>query len=176
MSRVTTPKKIKEIKPGKKNKSIKTRKGPMSIDLAKLGEKKKPNHLLAKSKVTKKVKPNTGHESPNINRGKLVGEADDTGMYNPGYKSSAAKAATKQNVAKGSDFHEKFLSYMIQNHAKVSFGQFAQNIGRFEIAFSNHLNAQKGQAVLNKPAPDMKKYDAAPGSPARAQAQKWIGY
>ena len=112
MPRVTTPKKIKEIKSGKKNKSIKTRKGPMNSDLSKLGEEK-PNHLKSKSKVTKKVKPTTGHESPNINRGKFVGE--DDGMYDQvpqgmEYRTTAAKTASKQNVARGSAYHEQMIS------------------------------------------------------------------
>jgi len=166
MPRVTTPKKIKEIKPGKKNKSIKTRKGPMNIDLSKLGEEK-PNHLKAKSKVTKKVKPTTGHESPNINRGKFVGE--DDGMYDQvpqgmEYRTTAAKTASKQNVARGSAYHEQMINYMVQQHPKVTFGQFKQNASKFEIAFSNHQNAQKAQKVLNKPAPNMNKYKAGPGS------------
>ncbi len=38
MPRVTKAKRIKEIKPGKKNSNIKARKGPMNIDLSKLGE------------------------------------------------------------------------------------------------------------------------------------------
>ncbi len=38
MPRVTKPKRIKEIKPGKKNSNVKARKGPMNIDLSKLGE------------------------------------------------------------------------------------------------------------------------------------------
>jgi hypothetical protein len=38
MPRVTKPKRIEQIKPGKKNKNVKARKGPMSIDLSKLGE------------------------------------------------------------------------------------------------------------------------------------------
>ena len=33
MPRVTKPKRIKEIKPGKKNSNVKARKGPMNIDL-----------------------------------------------------------------------------------------------------------------------------------------------
>ena len=36
----------------------------------------KPNHLRANSKKPKMVKPNKGHMSPNVNRGKLVGEGD----------------------------------------------------------------------------------------------------
>jgi len=36
----------------------------------------KPNHLKAKSKKPKLIKPNKGHESRNVTRGKLVGEAD----------------------------------------------------------------------------------------------------
>ncbi len=38
MPRVTKPKRIEQIKPGKKNKNVKARKGPMNIDLSKLGE------------------------------------------------------------------------------------------------------------------------------------------
>ena len=38
MPRVTKPKRIEQIKPGKKNKNVKARKGPMSINLSKLGE------------------------------------------------------------------------------------------------------------------------------------------
>jgi hypothetical protein len=37
----------------------------------------KPNHLRAKSKKPKLIKPNKGHESKNATRGKLVGEADE---------------------------------------------------------------------------------------------------
>jgi hypothetical protein len=39
-------------------------------------EARKPNHLRASDKKPKLIKPNLGHESPNVNRGKLVGEAD----------------------------------------------------------------------------------------------------
>jgi len=41
-----------------------------------ISEVTKPNHLKAKSKKPKLIKPNKGHESRNVTRGKLVGEAD----------------------------------------------------------------------------------------------------
>ena len=46
------------------------------MNIADIVESRKPNHLRASDKVPKKIKPNKGHESPNVNRGKLVGEAD----------------------------------------------------------------------------------------------------
>jgi hypothetical protein len=42
-----------------------------------ISEVTKPNHLKAKTKKPKLIKPNKGHESRNVTRGKLVGEADE---------------------------------------------------------------------------------------------------
>ena len=42
-----------------------------------ISEVTKPNQLKAKSKKPKLIKPNKGHESRNVTRGKLVGEADE---------------------------------------------------------------------------------------------------
>ena len=86
MPRVRKAKKIKKITAGKKHKNF--RKGPMNIDLSKLGEEEMENKdpILSKLKEkykTMKVKPTTGHESPNKMRGKMVGEAPGEmgGMY-----------------------------------------------------------------------------------------------
>lgn len=97
MPRVRKAKKIKKITAGKKHKNF--RKGPMNIDLSKLGEEEMENKdpILSKlkekyaskkyaktsDKNTMKVKPTTGHESPNKMRGKMVGEAPGEmgGMY-----------------------------------------------------------------------------------------------
>lgn len=171
MSRVTTPKKIKEIKPGKKNKSIKTRKGPMNIDLAKLGEKKKPNHLLAKSKVTKKVKPSTGHESPNVNRGKFVGE--DDGMYdNPPQASRNARAnqAASRQATRSNEFNWKeFYEWVFTNYSSKPGAQIIQQKDALMMKYQNAINKAKAEKQLNAPKQNYKQYDNAPGS---AQGQK----
>jgi hypothetical protein len=171
MSRVTTPKKIKEIKPGKKNKSIKTRKGPMNIDLAKLGEKKKPNHLLAKSKVTKKVKPSTGHESPNVNRGKFVGE--DDGMYdNPPQASRNARAnqAASRQATRSNEFNWKeFYEWVFTNYSSKPGAQIIQQKDALMMKYQNAINKAKAEKQLNAPKQNYKQYDNAPDS---AQGQK----
>ena len=95
MPRVTKPKRIKEIKPGKKNSNVRKRRGPMNIDLSKLGEEveamrdlvERAKQVKAKSKMPKKMKPNTGHESPHPYQGQLVGEADDEGWLATNTKS-----------------------------------------------------------------------------------------
>jgi len=46
------------------------------MNIADIVEARKPNQLRASDKKPKLIKPNLGHESPNVNRGKLVGEAD----------------------------------------------------------------------------------------------------
>ena len=58
----------------------------------------KINQITEKAKQVKatdskpaKIKPNTGHESPHPMRGKLVGEDQDTGMYNPKQPESPTK-------------------------------------------------------------------------------------
>lgn len=122
MPRVTKPKRIKEIKPGKKNSNVRKRRGPMNIDLSKLGEDK-PNHLKAKSKVTKKVKPSTGHESPNINRGKFVGEADDEGMYN----NPELRRAAKRDQAVNKEFAiGNFYAWAMEKYPNITLGQMKQ--------------------------------------------------
>lgn len=46
------------------------------MNIADIVEARKPNQLRASDKKPKLIKPNLGHESPNVNRGKLVGEGD----------------------------------------------------------------------------------------------------
>ena len=48
-------------------------------------------HAKAKDKKPKLNKPNTGHESPHPMQGKMVGEDQDTGMYNPKQPESPTK-------------------------------------------------------------------------------------
>tara|TARA_Y100000389_G_C16987206_1_gene283132 strand:- start:37 stop:477 length:441 start_codon:yes stop_codon:yes gene_type:complete len=43
----------------------------------KITEVTKPNQLKANSRTPKVIKPSKGHESRNVTRGKLVGEADE---------------------------------------------------------------------------------------------------
>ena len=118
MPRVRKAKKIKKITAGKKHKNF--RKGPMNIDLSKLGEEEMENKdpILSKlkekyaskkyaktsDKNTMKVNPTTGHESPNKMRGKLVGEAPGEmgGMYmnkdNMATNKKPARQSTKADM------------------------------------------------------------------------------
>lgn len=170
MPRVTKPKRIKEIKPGKKNSNVKARKGPMNIDLSKLGEDK-PNHLKAKSKVTKKVKPSTGHESPNVNRGKFVGE--DDGMYdNPPQASRNARAnqAAKRQASRTNEFNWKeFYEWVFTTYPNKPGAQYVAQKDALIMKYQNAVNKANAEKVLNAPKQDYKQYDNAPGS---AQGQK----
>ncbi len=146
MPRVTKPKRIKEIKPGKKNKNVKARKGPMNIDLSKLGEDK-PNHLKAKSKVTKKVKPTTGHESPNINKGKFVGEADDEGMYNnTQFRTGAMKQAAARDAKANQQFGiGNFFAWAMKKYPKLTLGQLEQRMPSLEREYGQEKAMRKAE-------------------------------
>ena len=139
MPRVTKPKRIKEIKPGKKNSNVRKRRGPMNIDLSKLGEDK-PNHLKAKSKVTKKVKPSTGHESPNINRGKFVGEADDAGMYN----NPELRRAAKRDQAVNKEFAiGNFYAWAMEKYPNITLGQVKQKFPSLQREYSQEKTMRR---------------------------------
>lgn len=186
MPRVTKSKKIKKIVAGKKQQNFK-RKGPMNIDLSKLGEEEMENKdpILSKlkekyaskkyaktsDKNTMKVKPTTGHESPNKMRGKMVGEApEDTGMYNqdnqrqnvPQKQTAQAQMQTKRDDARQQNivFSERdFRIWMEQNHSNKTYGAVGQNLARFQMLFQNAQNKAKAEKELNKPATDYSKYN-----------------
>ena len=155
MPRITKPKRIKEIKPGKKNKNVKARKGPMNIDLSKL--EGKANQLKANSKVTKKVTPTTGHESPNINRGMLVGskynEAEDDQIRN-----AKADAAARRQSSRTSEFNWKeFYEWVFTNAPGKTGKQIAGQRDALIIQYQNAMNKARGEKVLNKKATDYSK-------------------
>jgi len=175
MPRVRKAKKIEKIVSGKKHKNFKKPKGPLSIDLSKLGEDEVENNdpILSKlkekyaskkyaktsDKNTMKVKPTTGHESPNKMRGKMVGEADDTGMYNPRQTAVAqrqAKADSQRNIVFD---HEAFRKYIVQNYPNKTYGAIEQNLVRYQMEFQNAQNKAKGEKELNKPNQDYSQYD-----------------
>ena len=176
MPRVVKAKKIKKITAGKKHKNFK-KKGPMNIDLSKLGEEEMENKdpILSKlkekyaskkyaktsDKNTMKVKPTTGHESPNKMRGKMVGEADDTGMYNQ-RQSVAAKMQGKRDAARQQNIvfdHEAFRMYMVQNHGNKTYAAVNQNLVKYQTEFQNAQNKARAEKELNKPKQDYSKYD-----------------
>ena len=175
MPRVKKAKKIEKIVSGKKHKNFKKPKGPLSIDLSKLGEEEVENNdpILSKlkekyaskkyaktsDKNTMKVKPTTGHESPNKMRGKMVGEADDTGMYNQRQTAVAqrqARADTQRNIVFD---HEAFRQYIVKNHPNKTYGAIEQNLVRYQMEFQNAQNKSRAEKELNKPAQDFSKYD-----------------
>ena len=175
MPRVRKAKKIEKIVSGKKHKNFKKPKGPLSIDLSKLGEEEVENNdpILSKlkekyaskkyaktsDKNTMKVKPTTGHESPNKMKGKMVGEADDTGMYNQ-RQSAAAKMQGKRDSARQQNIvfnHEEFRQYMVQNHPNKTYAAVEQNLVKYQMEFQNAQNREKGEKVLNKPKQDFSK-------------------
>lgn len=177
MPRVRKAKKIKKITAGKKHKNF--RKGPMNIDLSKLGEEEMENNdpILSKlkekyaskkyaktsDKNTMKVKPTTGHESPNKMRGKMVGEApEDTGMYNQDNQrqSVAAKTQAKRDAARQQNIvfdHEKFRQYIVQNHGNKTYIAVDQNLVKYQTEFQNAGNKARAEKELNKPKQDFSK-------------------
>ena len=200
MPRVRKAKKIEKIVSGKKHKNFKKPKGPLSIDLSKLGEDEVENNdpILNKlkekyaskkyaktsDKNTMKVKPTTGHESPNKMRGKMVGEAPDKmgGMYmnkdqmattlNPKDQMATTKKPARQstkadmqiqrdlaNAARTVFNHEEFRKYMVQNHGSKTYAAVNQNLVRYQMEFQNAQNKAKGEKELNKPKQDFSKYD-----------------
>ena len=142
MPRVTKPKRIKEIKPGKKNSNIRKRRGPMSIDLSKLGEEveamkdlvERAKQVKAKSKMPKKSKPNVGHQSPHPYQGQLVGEADDEGMYNNDqFRSSALAQADRKDKAVNKEFAiGNFYAWAMNKYPKLTLGQMKQRMPQLE--------------------------------------------
>jgi len=175
MPRVRKAKKIEKIVSGKKHKNFKKPKGPLSIDLSKLGEDEVENNdpILSKlkekyaskkyaktsDKNTMKVKPTTGHESPNKMRGKMVGEADDTGMYNQRQTAVAqrqARADSQRNIVFD---HDAFRQYIVQNHPNKTYAAVEQNLVKYQMEFQNAQNKARGEKALNKPKQDYKKYD-----------------
>lgn len=177
MPRVRKAKKIEKIVSGKKHKNFKKPKGPLSIDLSKLGEDEVENNdpILKKlkekyaskkyaktsDKNTMKVKPTTGHESPNKMRGKMVGEAEDTGMYNQ-RQSSAARMQGKRDSVRQQNIvfnHEEFRKYMVQNHGNKTYAAVDQNLVKFQMEFQNAQSKANAEKELNKPKQDFSKYD-----------------
>jgi len=178
MPRVVKSKKIKKITAGKKHKNFK-KKGPMNIDLSKLGEQEMENNdpILNKlkekyaskkyaktsDKNTMKVKPTTGHESPNKMRGKMVGEADDQGMYNQPRQSVAAKMQGKRDSARQQNIvfdHEAFRQYMVNVHGNKTYKAIDQNLVKYQMEFQNAQNKAKGEKELNKPKQDYSQFDS----------------
>lgn len=178
MPRVKKAKKIEKIVSGKKHKNFKKPKGPLSIDLSKLGEEEVENNdpILSKlkekyaskkyaktsDKNTMKVKPTTGHESPNKMKGKMVGEADDTGMYNQPRQTAAAKMQGKRDSARQQNIvfnHEEFRQYMVQNHPNKTYAAVEQNLVKYQMEFQNAQNKSRAEKELNKPVQDFSKYD-----------------
>ena len=191
MPRVRKAKKIEKITAGKKHKNFKKPKGPLSIDLSKLGEEEmEKDPILAKLKEkysSKKyaktsdpigkpsVKPTTGHESPNKMKGKFVGEApDDTGMYNQPRQSAVAKMQQKRDAQRQQNIvfdHEAFRQYMVQNHGSKTYAAIDQNLVKYQMEFQNAQNKAKGEKELNKPKQDFSKYD----EPAYKRAGRKLG-
>ena len=175
MPRVRKAKKIKKITAGKKHKNFKKPKGPLSIDLSKLGEEEmEKDPILAKlkekyagkkyaktsDKNTMKVKPNTGHESPNKMRGKMVGEAEDTGMYNQPRQTSFAQRQAKADSQRNIVFdHDAFRKFIVQNYPNKTYAAVEQNLVKYQMEFQNAQNKAKGEKELNKAQQDFSKYD-----------------
>ena len=177
MPRVRKAKKIKKITAGKKHKNFKKPKGPLSIDLSKLGEEEmEKDPILAKLKekyAGKKyaktsdpigkpsVKPTTGHESPNKMKGKYVGEApQDTGMYNQPRQTSIAQRQAKADSQRNIVFdHEAFRQYLVKNYGNKTYAAIDQNLVKYQMEFQNAQNKAKGEKELNKPEQDFSQYD-----------------
>jgi len=181
MPRVVKSKKIKKITAGKKHKNFK-KKGPMNIDLSKLGEEEMENNdpILSKlkekyaskkyaktsDKNTMKVKPTTGHESPNKMRGKMVGEApEDTGMYNQDNQrqSVAAKTQAKRDAARKDSMAfnwQDFFTHLMNNHSSKTLKVVGQNLVKYQMEFQNAGNKAKGEKELNKPKQDYSQFDS----------------
>ena len=153
MPRVTKPKRIKEIKPGKKNSNVRKRRGPMNIDLSKLVEEveamrdlvERAKQVKAKSKMPKKIKPNTGHESPHPFQGQLVGEADDEGMYNNDqFRSSALAQANRKDQAMNKEFAiGNFYAWAMNKYPKLTLGQMKQRMPQLEREYRQEKTARR---------------------------------
>ena len=179
MPRVRKAKKIEKITAGKKHKNFKKPKGPLSIDLSKLGEEEVENNdpILSKlkekyaskkyaktsDKNTMKVKPSTGHESPNKMRGKMVGEAEDTGMYNQPRQSVAAKMQGKRDAARQQNIvfdHEAFRQYMVKVHGNKTYKAIDQNLVKYQMEFQNATAKAEREAELGKKQTDYSQFDS----------------
>jgi hypothetical protein len=176
MPRVVKSKKIKKITAGKKHKNFK-KKGPMNIDLSKLGEEEMENNdpILSKlkekyaskkyaktsDKNTMKVKPTTGHESPNKMRGKMVGEAPGElgGMYIPKQTTKADMQTKRDSARKDSmSFNwQDFFMHLLNNHSNKPMKVFGQNLPKYQMEFQNAQNKAKAEKELNKPKQDFSK-------------------
>ena len=170
MPRVTKPKRIKEIKPGKKNSNVRKRRGPMNIDLSKLGEEveamrdlvERAKQVKAKSKMPKKMKPNAGHESPHPYQGSLVGEAEDTGMYNNDELVRNAKAAqaSRRQSARTNEFNwQDFYEFVFKTYPTKNGEQIMAQRDTLMMKYQNHMNAQNVKSQLSKDKPDYKELD-----------------
>ena len=176
MPRVVKSKKIKKITAGKKHKNFK-KKGPMNIDLSKLGEEGMENKdpILSKlkekyaskkyaktsDKNTMKVKPTTGHESPHKMRGKMVGEAPGEmgGMYMP-RQSTKADMQTKRDAARKDSMAfdwQEFFMHIFKNHPSKTLAVIGQNLVKYQNEFQNAQNKARGEKELNKPTQDYSK-------------------
>ena len=121
-----------------------------------------------------KVKPTTGHESPNKMRGKMVGEAPDKmgGMYmnkdqmattkKPARQSTKADMQIQRDLANAARTvfnHEEFRKYMVQMHGSKTYDAVNQNLVKYQTEFQNAQNKARAEKELNKPKQDFSKYD-----------------
>ena len=142
--------------------------------LAKLKEKYAgKKYAKTSDKNTMKVKPNTGHESPNKMRGKMVGEApEDTGMYNQPRQTSFAQRQAKADSQRNIVFdHEKFRQYLVKNYPNKTYAAIDQNLVKYQMEFQNAQNKAKGEKELNKAQQDFSQYD----EPAYKRAGRKLG-
>ena len=146
--RVTKPKRIKEIKPGKKHKNFRKPKGPLSIDLSKLGEEveamkdlvERAKQVKAKSKMPKKMKPNTGHESPHPYQGQLVGEADDEGMYN---NPELRRAAKKDQDVNKEFAIGNFYAWAMEKYPEITLGQMKERFPQLQREYAQEKTMRR---------------------------------
>tara|TARA_B100000963_G_scaffold37394_1_gene27910 strand:+ start:5403 stop:6143 length:741 start_codon:yes stop_codon:yes gene_type:complete len=183
MPRVRKAKKIKKIKPDKPNKNFKEmnfpkrkgkKKGPLNIDLSKLGEQEmerdsilsnlkekyaSKKYAKTSDKNTFRVEPNTGHESPNKTRGKFVGEADPDPRQR---QSVAAKMQGKRDAARQQNIvfdHEAFRQYMVKNHGTKTYKAIDQNLVKYQMEFQNAQAKGDREAQLRQKNPDYSELD-----------------
>ena len=139
--RVTKPKRIKEIKPGKKHKNFRKPKGPLNIDLSKLGEEGRAKVVRHSDKVKKPNKPNTGHESPHPYQGSLVGEApEDTGMYN----NPELRRAAKRDQDVNKEFAiGNFYAWAMEKYPKLTLGQMKQKFPQLQREYAQEKTMRR---------------------------------
>lgn len=154
MPRVTKPKRIKEIKPGKKNSNVKAKKGPMNIDLSKLGEAP--------------FEPRNKDQLPQ-------GKDEMGGMYmnQPNadqVKNAKANQAAKRQASRTSEFNWKeFYEWVFTTYPNKPGSQYVAQRDALVMKYQNTMNKANAEKVLTAPKQDYKQYNNAPGSP---QGQK----